>query len=89
MPISPTRRYAEPVNDAAKKRALARAGWTIRKFRLHEEEEMLAPEGATPSECVALTQALSLRAWELTGQPFPSCRPDELPIRVIRVGRST
>ncbi len=74
------------VDDAAKKRAEARADLPGEKGTLELERRVTVVRG-TPSERVALVKAATLRCWQLTGQPLPSYRRSDAPGRVLRSKR--
>ena len=58
---------------------------TVRVFRLGEEppDDLLGT--TTVRERLAMLRELTERAWRLSGQPFPTYRRQDIPVRVVRV----
>lgn len=73
--------------DECVARALARASWPVRRFRLGDEPGDDLSASTTPEERLAMMETLSREAWVLTGRPFPDYRRDESPVRVVALGR--
>ena len=70
-------------DDATRARALARAGWSIRRRDLAEEGTEPVDE-RSPGELVASVWAITLDAWASTGKPLPSYARADTPGRMIR-----
>ncbi len=75
----------EPAVDPdVPKRAEARAGWQVRKFRLGEEPSEDLSATTTAAERLGMMWRLAQDAWALTqagaGRPIPDYRREEMPI---------
>ncbi len=70
-------------DDAKRARALARAGWSIRRLDLADEGTEPTDE-RSPSELVASVWAITCDAWASAGKPLPSYERADMPGRVIR-----
>lgn len=60
-------------------------GEPVRVYRLGEEPGDDLSMITTPVERLAMVEELSVRMWELTGQPMPSYSRATIPVRVIRL----
>ena len=65
----------------ASRAAARRVTWTI--TRGHAPA---VPAETTPGQRLAMVWALSLDAWVLSGQPFPTYTRAEMPCRMVRRG---
>ncbi len=63
-----------------------RAEWPVRIYQLGEEPPENLSAITTAEERVEMVRLLSLRMWELSGQPLPSYPRAAMPVRVITPG---
>jgi hypothetical protein len=64
-------------------RAMARAAWPIRRYRLGEEPGDDLSATTTAGERLAMVWELTLDAWALTGKPLPAYSRSETPLRIV------
>jgi len=72
--------------DESDARAVARASWPVRRFRLGDEPREDLSASTTPEERLEMMETLTREAWVLTGRPFPDYRRDQSPVRVVALG---
>lgn len=58
----------------------------VRIFRLGEEPPDDLRETTTAAQRLEILCELTMRAWTLSGRPFPSYSRREIPVRVVRRG---
>jgi hypothetical protein len=56
----------------------------VRRFELGDEPSDDISDTTTAAERLAMMWPLALRAWSLTGRPFPEYTRSEIPSRIIR-----
>ena len=61
-------------------RALPRASWPIRVFRLGDEPEDDLSSSTTPQERLAMMWPLAIESWLLSDKQLPSYKRKEIPI---------
>ena len=76
----------DPRESAARRRAAARAGWPIARFRLGDEPLEDLSSRTTPAERIAMVWELAASAWKLAGRPWPTYDRRNIPARIFRPG---
>lgn len=76
---------SQPVDP---RRALRRS-WPVRVYRLGHEPGDDLTASTTPEERLAMMWPLALDAWATAGRPLPTYTRDEMPVRVLRPGRTS
>ena len=64
-------------------RALLRASWPIRVFKLGDEPEDDLSSTTTPQERLAMMWSLAMEVWSLSGKQLPSYSRKEIPINYL------
>ena len=64
-------------------RALLRASWPIRVFKLGDEPKDDLSSITTPQERLAMMWPLAIEVWSLSGRQLPSYSREEIPINYL------
>jgi hypothetical protein len=73
-------------NDAENARRIARAQWSIARFRLGEEPDDDLSESTSPAQRIAMMWVLAESAWKMTGRPLPTYERCDIPATYYRPG---
>lgn len=73
-------------HDAEDRRRMARARWSIARFRLGEEPGDDLSETTTAAERIAMMWGLAETAWKLSGRPLPAYERRDIPAKYYQPG---